>query len=147
VQLTGRNDNSLALTILGYQFPDSDDYFDANWLVVRADVRNDDGSWSATSPCLLTSNVAELASWLEAPVGELEFMEPNLAFECLALDDDTADLRVWFELEFRPEWAENRVAGQRDLSANLTVSRAELADAAAGLRRQLAAYPPRGERS
>ena len=147
MQLTGRNDNSLTLSIQGYEFPEApeapEDDWDANWLVIRVDVRNDEGNWTATAPCLTTREVVELADWLEDPAGELDFTEPNLVFEFVLEHDGDVQLRVWFELESRPDWAESRVAGERDLSADLTVSHAELAQASTELRRQLAAFPPR----
>jgi hypothetical protein len=87
LQLTGRNDHSVTLTITGYEFPNAEglDEFDA----------------------------------------------------------DEARLIVWFELELRPDWAKSGVAGQRDLSADLTVSRSELTQASRELRDQLAAFPSR----
>jgi hypothetical protein len=145
LQLTGRNDHSVTLTITGYEFPNAEglDEFDANWLVIRADVRNDDGNWRKSSACLLTSEVAALADWLDSPGGELDFIEPNLTFECIDRSADEARLIVWFELELRPDWANSGVAGQRDLSADLTVSRSELTQASRELRDQLAAFPSR----
>ena len=143
MQLTGRNDNSVTLSIKRYQFTDADDDWDANWLVIRADVRNDEGHWTATNPCLTTREIVALADWLEDPAGQLDFTEPNLAFECVGRQNDEIALRVWFELELRPDWAESRVAGERDLCAVLTVSKAELTQAADELRRELDSYPPR----
>jgi hypothetical protein len=142
VRLIGDEDTSFALNLLGYQFPNADEYWDANWLVIRIDVRNDEGKWSATSAALLTSEAAKLADWLEAPTGELEFLEPNLVFE--AID---GRVRVWFELEFRPDWAERRWVGERDLCVDLTVSADERLSAAAELREHLNKYPPRGTSS
>ena len=144
MQLVGRNDNALTLSVNGYQFPNAVDDWDANWLVIRVDVRNDEGSWSATHPCLTTRELAELADWLERPNGELRFTEPNLELEVVGREGDDVELKVWFELELRPDWAESWVAGERDLSAALTVSRQELVQAAAELRGELAAFPPRG---
>jgi hypothetical protein len=144
VQLLGRNDHSLTLSITRYEFADAEDDWDANWLMVRAEVRNDEGNWSASAPCLTTREVAELAAWLDAPAGELDFTEPNLMFECVEQCGDDVELRVWFELELRPEWAMSRVAGARDLSADLAVSSAELTQAATELRRELETFPPRG---
>jgi hypothetical protein len=138
VRLVGDEDTSFSLTIVGYQFPEADDYWDANWLVTRVDVRNHEGKWSATGAVLLTSEADRLAEWLEAPTGELEFLEPNLVFEALE-----QRVRVWFELELRPDWAERRWVGERDLYVDLTVSAEERSAAAADLRRQLSTYPPR----
>src|SRR5436190_20460131 len=121
MRLGAENGNSFEFSIVGYQFPDADEMWDANWLLIRVDVRTEDAAWCKTDPCLLTADVAALADWLEDPEGELAFMEPNLAFECLERDGSDARLRVWFELESRPDWAPSRTAGERDVKVELRV--------------------------
>jgi hypothetical protein len=71
VRLIGDEDTSFALNVVSYQFPEADDYWDANWLIIRVEVRNHEGKWSATGAVLLTGEAAKLADWLEAPIGEL----------------------------------------------------------------------------
>src|SRR4051794_27104860 len=79
-------DGSLRLTVTGYQYPGAAEWWDANWLQVRAAVRHPRGAWEATAPCVLTTDLPEIADWLEAlAVGRpaapnLEFIEPNLRF-------------------------------------------------------------------
>jgi hypothetical protein len=104
VVLAGDNGHRLELELLGYQFPAiEDDERDSNWLNIRISATNDQGSWNATDPSIGTVEVAELADWLEAiaereePACELEFIEPNLAFE-LAETNGSVRLRAWFEL-------------------------------------------------
>jgi hypothetical protein len=138
VRLIGDEDTSFALNVVSYQFPEADEYWDANWLVIRVEVRSHEGEWSATGAVLLTGEAAKLADWLEAPIGELEFLEPDLVFEAIE-----GRLRVWFQLGLRPDWAERQWVGERDLYVDLTVSAEELSAAAAELRQQLSEYPPR----
>jgi hypothetical protein len=109
---------------------------------------SDRGSWVATDPCLLTSEIATLAQWLDALAGEetveseLDFLEPNLSFE-LVDNDDAVRLRAWFELELRPRWAPSEEVPERDLCVDLTVTRDDLRAAAESLRTQLRRFPPR----
>ena len=147
--LEGRNGHRLELTLTGYEFPAiEDDRWDSNWLHIRIAATSDRGSWTASHPSLLTSEAASLADWLDAiaesrDMGpELEFTEPNLAFELVA-GADRVRLRAWFELELRPGWASWEEVPQRDLCVDLDVARSDLRAAAEAIRAQLAALPPR----
>src|SRR5690348_9864167 len=86
---------SVALTVIGYQFPDAGglDYYDANWLVVEGRVVAANGrTWSFRDPCLLVPEAHELADWLRTAASgrfrhyrkrdgaALGFLEPNLGF-------------------------------------------------------------------
>jgi hypothetical protein len=68
----------------------------------------DHRGWTSCHPSLPTIEVEELARWLEAVAdakevdGELEFMEPNLAFQLDEISGSEIHLRVWFECESRP---------------------------------------------
>jgi hypothetical protein len=93
--------------------------------------------------------VEELARWFEAVADakavdrELEFMEPNLAFQLDEISGAEIHLRVWFECESRPVWKPNPVAHARDLAAILSLTATELRRAAEDLRSQLARFPTR----
>ena len=59
--------NSLELQILNYQYPVvSSDKHDANWLLIKIAVRTPDDSRKATAACLLTWELATLATWFES---------------------------------------------------------------------------------
>ena len=82
---------------MGYEFselgsarrggtPGSHVDWDANWLVVRGEVRTSDGrSWSFTDPCRMTWEGERLSWWLHAAASgdhaagldPAEFTEPN----------------------------------------------------------------------
>src|SRR2546422_6569564 len=88
--LKGRDDSTVELVVLGYQFPDHrHDDWDANWLVIEARVNAAIGSWRFTKRCILTFELNELATWLHGilrrrPVGPLlEFMEPLITFQLI----------------------------------------------------------------
>lgn len=63
--------------------------WDANWLVIRGDVRTSDGqSWTFTDACLTTLEAEQLSRWLRAAGSDnaaagldpAVFTEPNLSF-------------------------------------------------------------------
>jgi hypothetical protein len=150
MRLVGANGDQVELDIAGYQFPDiADEQWDSNWLNITTTATVDHRSWTSRDPSLLTMEVEELARWLEAVADgkevdrELEFMEPNLAFQLDGISGAEIHLRVWFECESRPVWKPNPVADARDLAATLSVTATELGRAAEDLRGQLERFPTR----
>lgn len=137
------------LAILGYQFPAiTDDDWDSNWLNIQIHAQDERGSWTATDPCLLTTDLTHLAEWFEATAGRqprqrIDFIEPNLAFEVAAIGDDDVTVRVWFELECRPPWAPSNIVDEDGYWIDITTPNQVLANAASSLREQLAEYPVR----
>jgi sugar lactone lactonase YvrE len=108
MQLRGIDAQSVELHIAGYQFPDlAAVEYDSNWLTIEGQVRHPRGRWSFRDPCLLTSEVSRLATWLDALAqgkpesDEIGFIEPNLSFRVVR-SAAFAVLRVYFELEARP---------------------------------------------
>lgn len=149
MRLVGANGHLLDLAVLGYQFPAiEDDHWDSNWLNVRVSAANDRGSWEATDPSLLTSELLSLAAWLEATAAgrssssRVDFLEPNLSFELIDRNDRVR-LRAWFELELRTAMGAMRGSAQRDLCVDLDVTGDQLRAAAASLHDQLERFPPR----
>jgi hypothetical protein len=140
-------DCSFELELLGYQFAASvSGYEDRNWLQVRIAAMHNGAPWNAMGPVLLTSEVAELANWLDAVAdGKLvedstDFIEPNLQFELL---EPPPRLRIYFELEFRPKWMVSDGAPMSDFWCEFPMVPEELHSAAVSLRSQLSKYPPR----
>ena len=153
MRLRGREGNELALSIVGYQFPDQAvDPWDSNGLLVSVRVVSPQGTWEVVDPCLTTWETSRLASWLAAvahgrmlgPAATLD--EPNVSLRA-AVDSPgpvaRVSLRVCFELENRPPWAPT-VAGSRNLCVDLDAGRHEIGAAAADLREDLARFPQRG---
>jgi hypothetical protein len=151
MRLVGR-DGALELTLVGYQFPHFATVpWDSNWLNVRVRVQHPRGNWTAQDPCLLTSDVAELADWLDAVAARREedaehgFMEPNLLFRSGTDAEEHRFVRVYFELELRPTWAPFDGTPMEDLFLDFPAEPSQLANAAQSLREQLARYPQRTE--
>lgn len=124
MRLTSTDGAAIELRPLGYQHPSNrasgPHDWDANWLLIRGDVRlPDERRWHFADPCLTTWEAAELAGWLRSvaagevkaspfPADEehlLVFTEPNLGFSLAASAEVTRSVRVHFSLEAMPRWA------------------------------------------
>lgn len=54
------------MIVTNYEFPEiHDDRYDSNWLIIEIRVTLAKGSWSASYPCMLTDELANLADWLD----------------------------------------------------------------------------------
>jgi hypothetical protein len=138
-------DTVLRLTLQGYEFPEeTEDPWDANWLVVEVQAETAGGAWTATDPALLTREVRHLARWLDQLAAgggaeELDFLDG--AMTCRAERRELpAGITLSFGLyyELAPRWAE-----KTPFWLTFEPTNAELARAAADLRRQARAWPPR----
>lgn len=157
----------ISLLPVRYQFPGmarvSPQDWDANWLVVRGDVRIEGGRvWSFTDPCLTTWEAAELGEWLRGVVsGDVEpvsldggvdedqllaFTEPNVAFSLASRGGGgEVVLRVHLSLEARAPVLDGQEDGL-DLYEYFVLvasSAADLAAAASTWDRELAPFPVR----
>lgn len=149
MQIFGNNGNIFKLSILGYQFPEmKSEAYDSNWLIIEVDVTCSQGAWIAQNPCLLTYEVARLANWFEAIASETntksiqKFIEPNLEFHFIDSPPEKC-LRIYFELELRPEWAAWEQGIMKDLWVDFPLSDLDLNQIANSLRSQLCKYPQR----
>jgi len=143
------------LELLGYQYLDAEgEPYDANWLQVRVDAVGPQGAWSVTDPCLLTSEAARLAEWLEA-VGSgaaaapaISFLEPGLLFRQVEREGGERFLRVHFGSLIHPGWASAApVPGANpDLWLDFPLAEIDLRTAVRTLKEQLKKYPRRYER-
>jgi hypothetical protein len=130
---------SFELQLLGR--PDCED-----WCKVRFDADTPQGRWSKTDRCLRAAEVSRLADWLDGTVAAPEepcgFTEPYLRFSFPG--GDRSRLRVHFEFDFRPRWAED---SEEAYYVEFPVNEKVLRRAAEALRAQLTqgrkAMPPR----
>jgi hypothetical protein len=141
--------------------------WDANWLVIRGQVRAASGrEWTFTDPCLTTWEAARLLEWLEAlGRGEVQkalaFTEPNLRFTLDAQDGERIRLRVRFSAESLPSGPRTsgpRTSGPRTSGPQmpgpqtagydvpLDVSRADLAAGTRAWATECQQFPPRAPR-
>ncbi len=130
----------LRLSALRYQFPEAEDYWDANWLIMHIRCTDDLRCASLTDPCLLVPELRDLSQSLSALVkgaarASLEAMEPYFGLTLRRDDDDviTVDARIWEKQAREP----SRFV--------FDVSLMEVGKASAQLDALLRRYPVRGK--
>jgi len=152
MKLTGPNKTAFSLTIVGYQYPAmATARYDSNWLDIHVEVTTPQGTWSTTDPCLLTYEVRTLADWLDAidahksvnPI--CSFIEPCLRFELHTDGHGQQLLRISFEQELRPPWAQANSTNQEDIWIEFPLTTTDIARAVQSLRAELERYPQRAE--
>ncbi len=145
-----KNQNShFEMTVIDYEFPEvHDDRYDSNWLIIeiRATLAKD--SWSASYPCMLTGELADLADWLDAVAdgkttsARLDFIEPNLHFE--VTESEPKKLCVYIDAELKPAEVPSNDSGiDEAIRIEFELIPAELKDAVVSLRAHLQAFPIR----
>src|SRR3954467_9320013 len=108
-RLIGPPERALELHPLSYQFPESDDRWDANWLVVRMAIVDGPRQWSAIEPAFLTWELVELICWFrEVATGgfgrgdQWDGLDPLVQFEVEG-NGEPIRLRELCALEFHPQ--------------------------------------------
>ena len=152
MHLSGHDGTEFHLSIVGYEFPElTEQWGDADWLMIKMRVQHRLGDWTSTAPMLLTWEAGDLADWLSAVAdGRAErpsegFMEPNLRFAVTSQGATDFTMQVFFEQESRPPWDPSRFGfTDHDVaSIELHPTADALRHAAADLRRQLEQFPVR----
>jgi len=98
--------NTFKLDIVGYEYPNSDEYYDANWIVVKIDVVDGGNHWSAEDKCLQTYELADLVDWLngvklhDTNEQGISFLESEISFR---VADDYNKLQVVLDFNFHPK--------------------------------------------
>lgn len=124
VRLLSQDGASVEVRPVRYQYganpqaPAGTDW-DANWLVIRGEIRTADGrEWTFTDPCLTTWEVREIPIWLRSAANGLvqpapnwsdeeellHFTEPNIALSLQAYAGGRAQIRVHLSIEAAPPW-------------------------------------------
>jgi hypothetical protein len=152
MKITGTNGDSIDLQIAGYQFPEqTEDFYDANWLMIRVESSIAGKRWAVCDPSLCTFEVKGLIDWLRSGTigseeSNLEFVEPNYRFQMLPPSSPVLmGVRVLLELEARPAWAAQNTAYHDDCWIDLECTPDVWRSLADDLEMQLARFPIRGE--
>jgi hypothetical protein len=138
---------TLELAIVAYQFPESDECWDANWLVVHGQITHAQGAWTFRDPCLTTFELEQLAAWFDGVAvgrpdpGSGYFTEPNLHFEYAPLPTPT--IRVKLAYESAPPWLSERVERLDGAVMTFPVALNDPAEVSRCLRAWLTRYPVR----
>ncbi|MEP0213649.1 MAG: hypothetical protein ABJD66_10570 [Cellulophaga sp.] len=140
----GTNNQTVELRIIDYQFPKiTNCEYNSNWLLIYLNVKSDFGNWQYTDPSLLVKEVLEIIDWLkkiyknETPKYKcLEFIEPNLAFELINTGVDFNTIRIKFDLESKPQNADD----EKDYFVDCNFNNSELNKIIEGLKKELKPY-------
>jgi hypothetical protein len=97
---------ALRLEVEGYEFPDAQDTWDANWLIISGEVVSGRERWRFRRPCLMTHEVRLLADWLDhLSVGQagqaFPLTEPYLTFR-----RSDRSVCIGFALEVASPWSQ-----------------------------------------
>lgn len=103
------------LKIVGFEFPDSNDEWDSEWLNIYLNIKSPVGNWRTVDPSLLVNEVYEIMEWFKMLADEgktkknfLEFLEPNLSFY-LSDEVNGRQIKLVFRLESRPKSAKDGI--------------------------------------
>ena len=129
MRLLSRDGASIEIRPTAYQFSANPRAqvgtdWDANWLVVRGDVKTASGfRWTFVDPCLTTWEARELAAWLRGVVDGLVAPAHRLVQQCWApsvhrakhrapfgalVKTQRARVRFHFSLDALPPWLDGR---------------------------------------
>ncbi len=143
----GINNQTVEFKITNYQFPEiTDCEYDSNWLLVYLKVKSDYGNWETIDPSLLVRDLKDIIEWFEQLSNDIEtdsdslvFMEPNLEFELIKNQSDLKTVRIIFDLESRPQNAND----DKEYYVDCEMDNAELKKVAKELKKELESFPER----
>jgi hypothetical protein len=162
VLIEGEEGTKVELNVGGYQFPEKQAQgpgfdHDANWLRVQGHVFDGVQSWSFDDPCLMTTEVAELAAWLRgvesdpvaagARIGRSDdvwFVEPNVSARLETWTNDTVTIVWFFSQESSPPGAADEVRYGEGQPVKTTVVLGSLSAWIEDWEAQLDSFPRRG---
>lgn len=154
MQLYDQSGIMVEITIAGYQFTlayleqrgGKDRTYDPNWLNIRISIKTTEVAWSGESACTLVWDMENLASYIEAMLGEQATfsscdwipLDGDFSFGDTKIQGDKVSLQLILKYQYaRP--------GEKVSIIPLMLQRKDLALALTELRQELANYPLRGE--
>lgn len=145
------NGKKFELNVLGYQFVEFDNYYDANWLNIQVKAADDVSEWQAQDSCLLSYELPELREWfsniLKTDGSEdltIDFMERELAFR---YDGNERTLSVILNFNLHPK-GENYIYGEdgdSEYVVDLLITHKQLKGLITDLDTMTKNFPVRGE--
>ena len=83
--IKGTHEQQFEIRILGYQYPDATEYFDAIWLNVYFEYKSTDESWHYTDPSFMIGDVEAIVNWFnkladncKPEYNSMRFLDTNL---------------------------------------------------------------------
>ncbi|MCM1363729.1 MAG: hypothetical protein NC122_03090 [Faecalibacterium sp.] len=99
--LISNNHSSVDFSVLGYQFAETANFYDANWLNVKLVYTSKTGTAEYIDPCILTTELSDTVCHIEKLLtGETSgfiscYTEPNLIIE-IKTETDSYNFRLHF---------------------------------------------------
>ena len=136
----------LTIAVTGYEFPQSTDQHDANWLMIEMGLVVAERRFCKTSPALVTSDLEKISGWFDN-LGHgrlpnwicLGFMEPNLEFQVFRATDEFVRIGVRLGHEYQPPFRLR--TGTDEALCIFELTYAELVSTAATFRRISEQFP------
>lgn len=146
--LLHQNENSVELSIDGYQYPSKDEgLYDCNWLNIRLRAKDKDREWQKKDPSLLSWEFAQIAEWFATlakgnePKDKLiSFIEPCLAYE-YQRQGDAIEISFLFTCEMAPPDADRSCP----YSIRFLLNGSELTELSRQFAEEAKRFPPRGD--
>lgn len=142
----GVNNQSVELRITNYEFPKiTNCEYDSNWLLIYLNVKSDCGNWKTSHPSLLTGDVKRIIRWFnelsenKQTENSLDFLEPNIAFELLEYGADKKRIKIFFDLESRPQNTDDK----KEYFVDCEMNNSTLKKIAADLQKEVEPFPAR----
>ena len=138
--MAGFDLRGLTVTPLRYQFDTWDNFYDANWLIVRIALKTAGVSAEFEDPCLMTRDLLRFADEIsdllahEADTAKLEPLEPELRI-VIRCADDLGHFIAAVDISPPPPVQSIRLA--------FDIDRTDVAGVSQALRTTLAAFPVR----
>lgn len=134
--------------IVGYEFPQATEDYDANWLIITTEAANEQGTWTRRCACLLTWEVAWLIHWLEQVViGEAEpifsVLEVDLILHSIGLSQGKHRVAICLAFGLGYEVPPAEPGNTSIIVVDLTDT--DLQDAIVALKQWLVTFPLRGK--
>ena len=151
LRLENQNE-AIVLQIVGYQFPEVSEDYDANWLNISFEIRTPEFQWQICNPCLLTWDVLRLVSWLRKAVtrDDLSFkeftgMENDFSIRYTTKSDAQCELRITLQHGCIPLDILNREDTDTKLHLSFKLTNKELKRLADSTENAITSFPPRGK--
>lgn len=122
--IRGRN-SFFKLEILGYEFPESTDKYDSNWLNVSVECLHCDTRWKQTGCYLRTIELVELFEWLSCILRDedyshrLSFTEHEIAFE---YDSKIGEITICLDFDCHPRGGQYRLNVDKEYRMAFNIS-------------------------
>jgi hypothetical protein len=142
-------DKKFELKVVSYQYANSKDYFDSNWLNIEVSVEDCNGNkWKAISSCLRTTELVQLKAWLESIYSqnilkkEIVFTENELSF----IIRDQNNLMIRFSGKFHPDYPCNESEIDTIYDVSFILNDRALINNLKEIEKYLAKFPVRGNK-